>query len=343
MNKVLKKYYMMNKSPKTKTFLSYEKLLYVKFQEKIKEDEILTKSFNELGIFDDFSYKLVYFYEDNATHIFLAKFDDILKDYSFIIPEPLIFIAYIKKYRIKGKNLFLVYKEKYVILVEYQDDRFQFCQTILLIKLDLNFKEKLKISYENVIEIDGINFTCDQNMNLYKDLLDINVDFKLNLSSNKKFKLKECLSFKFLIALISGSFIAFLIILFVLIKNYFIQKEIAKMEILISEQKQSFNFIKEKEKHRDKISQEYDEILQKINTLKIFYNDTVCYKHLYNFIKVLNLHNIFIESLEIEKNKFVIEISRDYEFYDDYKKYNFILKNKEIYDDKVKLFFEINL
>ncbi|WP_291952688.1 hypothetical protein, partial [Campylobacter sp.] len=252
----------------------------MKFQEKITEDEILVKSFNELGVSDDFSYKLVYFYEDGLTQVFLAKFEDILKDYDFIIPEPLIFIAYVKKYNIKGKILFLVYKEKYAILIEYQNDKFQSCQTIPLIRLDLKFKENLKISYKYIVEIDGINFSSEKNTNLYEDLLDTNIDFKLNLSSYKKFSLKECLSFKFFIAFASGSLVALSIVLFMLFKNYYIQKEITKMEILVSEQKDSFKLVREKERNKDKLSQEYDIILQKINNLKIFYDDAICYKYL---------------------------------------------------------------
>ncbi|WP_165955934.1 hypothetical protein [Campylobacter volucris] len=338
MSKFSKKFYTMNSQ---KTFLPYEKLLYIKFHTILKEDEILLKSFEELGIKDDFSHKIIYFYEDQATHVFLAKYEDIPKDYAFVIPEPLLFIAYLQKYKLHGKTLFLVYKEKYAVFIEYLEDKLQSCHTLPLSKMD--YIQNTKESYTNVIKIDGVKFSNFQDENLYKNLLDIDVDFKLNFSSYKKFNLSECLSFKFLLTFVLGVLIALVVLGFLMIKNHNIQQDILNLKSSLKDQDSAFKLLKEKQQQNDKLSQEYAKTTERIENLNQFYSNVMCYKSFYEFIKILNSNQANIESLKIHDKKFIIEISQDFDFYDEYKNQGFILKNKEVHNGKIILYFEKNI
>ncbi|HEC1768485.1 TPA: hypothetical protein R1730_000710, partial [Campylobacter lari] len=116
---------MMSKKIIKKDFLTYEKLLYVKLANPISEDEILKKSFEELGLKDDFSYELKYFQDKSFTHVFLCKYEDIL-DVDYVIPEPLLFEVYFRN-DTNSENLALLFKKKYIVLVEYLGCEFQNC------------------------------------------------------------------------------------------------------------------------------------------------------------------------------------------------------------------------
>ncbi|EGK7501699.1 hypothetical protein IO412_001289, partial [Campylobacter lari] len=44
-----------------------------------------------------------------------------------------------------------------------------------------------------------------------------------------------------------------------------------------------------------------------------------------------------------KNNDFIIELKNDYEFYEDFKKHHFVLKNKEVNNGKITLVFEKSL
>ncbi|AJC84654.1 hypothetical protein IMC75_07230 [Campylobacter peloridis] len=334
---------MMNKKEYKKTFIPYEKLLYVKFKEKIQEEEILTKCFEELGIKDDFSYKLLYFYEKEYTHAFLLKYQDILSDYDMLIPEPLLFSAYFMANKLE-KNLVLIFKEKYIVLIEYNADLFCDCKSIPIGVFNKNFEEKLKNSYGNIISIDDVDnissFKKLKSNDLYKKLLNNNDNFKINFSQKRNISFLKSCSFKFIISFILGVLLACIYPLYLFFEFSFIKNETLVLEQSLQEQVQIFKQIKQRQSQKENSIKQQDEIKNKIQNLKAFYANSLCYKDFFDFIGILNLHQSYIESLSINDNNFIIEVLKDYDFYDDFKQKQFILKNKEINNGKINLFFE---
>ncbi|MBT0826717.1 hypothetical protein KJQ85_06555 [Campylobacter lari] len=59
--------------------------------------------------------------------------------------------------------------------------------------------------------------------------------------------------------------------------------------------------------------------------------------------KILSIIYAYIEALHVKNNDFIIELKNDYEFYEDFKKHHFVLKNKEVNNGKITLVFEKSL
>ncbi|AJC86242.1 hypothetical protein CAQ16704_0781 [Campylobacter sp. RM16704] len=334
---------MMSKKNIKKDFLAYEKLLYIKFANPISEDEILKKSFEELGLKDDFSYKLAYFYNKHQTYVFLTKYENILdyNDYNTLIPEPLLFEAYFNQDI--DKNLILIFKDKYIVLIEYLGQQFLNCKTLPINIYNINYEQKIKSDYRNIISINDVknisSFKKIDSEKLYYDLLNSNTDFSINFASKEKKLFYKSLSFKIICSFVFGILLALIYPLYLHIHNLTIEKKIENYEKVLIEEKNTLEYSIQKQN----IIDIQNKNKEKNQLLYEFYKNTLCYKDFYNFIKVLNVHKSTIESLYFKENIFNIELTRDYNFYNDFKKYGFILKNKEINNEKINLYFEKNI
>ncbi|MPB99525.1 hypothetical protein A0Z09_005640 [Campylobacter subantarcticus] len=336
---------MMSKKTISKDFLAYEKLLYIKFANPISEDEILKKSFEELGLKDDFSYKLKYFKDNFFVYVFLCNYEDIL-DIDYIIPEPLLFEVYFKN-DTNGENLALLFKEKYIVLVEYLGCNFQNSKVIPLNVYDKIYEEKLKNTYKNIISIDDIqnfsSFDKFNSNNFYQKLLKNCEQVKINFTNKENINHLKSFSFKILSVFACGILLALAYPLYLYTQKSFYEKEKIKYENLIKKQDDILEQAKINQKQNQELKKLQEENKQKIDLLQKFYINTLCYKEFYDFLKVLNFHQAYIEALYVKNNDFIIELKNDYEFYEDFKKYHFVLKNKEINNGKITLVFEKSL
>ncbi|EGK8076929.1 hypothetical protein IO383_001391, partial [Campylobacter lari] len=257
---------MMSKKTILKDFLAYEKLLYIKFANPISEDEILKKSFEELGLKDDFSYKLKYFQDKSFTHVFLCKYEDIL-DIDYIIPEPLLFEVYFKN-DVNSENLALLFKEKYIVLVEYLGCDFQNCKVIPLNVYDKIYEEKLKNTYKHIISIDdtqNLSSFDKFNSNIFYQKLLKNCDqVKINFTNKEKINHLKSFSFKILLAFVCGVLLALAYPLYLYTQKSFYENEKTKYENLIKKQ----DDILEQVKINQKQNQEFKK-LQEENELKV--------------------------------------------------------------------------
>ncbi|EJV5919885.1 hypothetical protein N7I32_000585 [Campylobacter lari] len=336
---------MMSKKIIKKDFLAYEKLLYIKFANSISEDEILKKSFEELGLKDDFSYKLKYFQDKSFTHVFLCKYEDIL-DIDYVIPEPLLFEVYFKN-DVNSENLALLFKEKYIVLVEYLGCDFQNCKVIPLNVYDKIYEEKLKNTYKHIISIDDTqNLSSFDKFNsniFYQKLLKNCVQVKINLTNKEKINHLKSFSFKILLAFACGVLLALAYPLYLYTQKSFYENIKIKYENLIKKQDDILEQAKINQKQNQEFKKLQEENKLKIYLLQKFYANALCYKDFYDFLRVLNSHQAYIEALYVKNNDFIVELKNDYEFYEDFKKHHFVLKNKEINHGKTTLVFEKSL
>ncbi|MCV3373586.1 hypothetical protein L8V80_01415 [Campylobacter lari] len=333
---------MMSKKTILKDFLAYEKLLYIKFANPISEDEILKKSFEELGLKDDFSYKLKYFQDKSFTHVFLCKYEDIL-DIDYIIPEPLLFEVYFKN-NTNSENLVLLFKEKYIVLVEYLGCDFQNCKVIPLNVYDKIYEEKLKNTYKHIISIDDTqNLSSFDKFNsniFYQKLLKKCDQVKINFTNKEKINHLKSFSFKILLAFVCGVLLALAYPLYLYAQKSFYENEKTKYENLIKKQDDILEQVKINQKQNQEFKKLQEENELKVDLLQKFYANTLCYKDFYDFLRVLNSHQACIEALHVKNNDFIIELKNDYEFYEDFKKHHFVLKNKEVNNGKITLFLK---
>ncbi|EMS7183425.1 hypothetical protein WK198_000085 [Campylobacter lari] len=336
---------MMGKKIILKDFLAYEKLLYIKFANPISEDEILKKSFEELGLKDDFSYKLKYFQDNSFTYVFLCKYEDIL-DIDYVIPEPLLFEAYFKN-NTNNENLALLFKEKYIVLVEYLGCEFQNCKVMPLNIYDKIYEEKLKNTYKHIISIDdtqNLSSFDKFNSNIFYQKLLKNCDqVKINFTNKEKTNHLKSFSFKILLAFVCGVLLALAYPLYLYIQKSFYENERTKYENLIKKQDGILEQVKINQKQNQGFKKLQEENELKVDLLQKFYTNTLCYKDFYDFLRVLNSHQSYIEALHVKNNDFIIEFKNDYEFYEDFKKHHFVLKNKEVNNRKITLVFEKSL
>ncbi|EAI4440425.1 TPA: hypothetical protein R1763_000525 [Campylobacter lari] len=336
---------MMSKKIIKKDFLTYEKLLYIKLTNPISEDEILKKSFEELGLKDDFSYELKYFQDKSFTHVFLCKYEDIL-DVDYVIPEPLLFEVYFRN-DTNSENLALLFKKKYIVLVEYLGCEFQNCKVMPLNTYSKIYDEKLKNTYKNIISIDDTqnlsSFDKFNSNTFYQKLLKKHDRVKIDFANIAKINHLKSFSFKILLAFTCGILLALVYPLYLYTQKSFYEKEKIKYENLIKNQDDILEQAKINQKQNHEVEKLQEKNEQKIDLLQKFYANTLCYKDFYNFLKVLNSHQSYIEALYIKNNDFIIKLNKDYDFYDDFKKYHFVLKNKEINDEKITLVFEKSL
>ncbi|WP_139425303.1 hypothetical protein [Campylobacter armoricus] len=334
----------MNKKKINNNYINYEKLLYINFPNLLNEDEILIKSFKELGIKDDFSYKLAYFYNEQHTHVFLTKFENIL-DYDVLIPEPLLFEAYFNQ-KI-SKNLVLIFKNKYIVLVEYLGNQFQNCKTIPNSIYNINYEQQLKNNYENILSVNDVKsisgFKKNDSNILYFELLQSNINFKINFALKEEKLIYKTLSFKILSSFIFGVLFALIYPLYLYFHGLTIENEIERYENILVEEEATLKHFKQKQKQTLNLINMQNENNEKNQYLYDFYKNTLCYKDFYNFIKILNIHKSLIEKLIFKDNVFQIELTKDYNFYDDFKKYGFILKNKEINNEKINIYLQKNI
>lgn len=336
---------MMSKKVIKKDFLAYEKLLYVKLTNPISEDEILKKSFEELGLKDDFSYKLKYFQDKSFAHVFLCRYEDIL-DIDYVIPEPLLFEVYFKN-DTNSKNLALLFKKKYIVLVEYLGCNFQNCKVMPLNSYNKIYDEKLKNTYKNIISIDDTqNFSSFAKFHsniFYQKLLKNCDQIKINFTNKEKINHLKSFSFKILLAFICGVLLALVYPLYLYTQRSFYENEKTKYENLIKKQDDILEQVKINQKQNQEFKKLQEENELKVDLLQKFYANALCYKDFYDFLRVLNSHQAYIEALHVKNNDFIIELKNDYEFYEDFKKYHFVLKNKEINHGKITLVFEKSL
>ncbi|MCR8685751.1 hypothetical protein [Campylobacter sp. 1569] len=336
---------MMSKKVIKKDFLAYEKLLYVKLTNPISEDEILKKSFEELGLKDDFSYKLKYFQDKSFAHVFLCKYEDIL-DIDYVIPEPLLFEVYFKN-DTNSKNLALLFKKKYIVLVEYLGCNFQNCKVMPLNSYNKIYDEKLKNTYKNIISIDDTqNFSSFVKFHsniFYQKLLKNCDQIKINFTNKEKINHLKSFSFKILLAFICGVLLALVYPLYLYTQRSFYENEKTKYENLIKKQDDILEQVKINQKQNQEFKKLQEENELKVDLLQKFYANALCYKDFYDFLRVLNSHQAYIEALHVKNNDFIIELKNDYEFYEDFKKHHFVLKNKEINHGKITLVFEKSL
>ncbi|EAJ1254287.1 hypothetical protein A0Y59_03640 [Campylobacter lari] len=335
----------MSKKTILKDFLVYEKLLYIKFANLISEDEILKKTFEELGLKDDFSYKIKYFKDNSFIYVFLCRYEDIL-DIDYVIPEPLLFEVYFKN-DTNSENLALLFKEKYIVLVEYLGCNFQNCKVISLNIYDKIYEEKIKNTYKNIISIDdtqNLSSFDKFNSNIFYQKLLKNCDHaKINFTNKEKTNHLKSFSFKILSSFTCGVLLASAYPLYLYTQKSFYEKEKIKYENLIKNQDDILEQVKINQKQNQELKKLQEENEQKVDLLQKFYTNTLCYKDFYDFLRVLNSHQGYIEALYVKNNDFIIELKNDYEFYEDFKKYHFVLKNKEINNGKITLVFEKSL
>ncbi|ELZ2501275.1 hypothetical protein TX369_000776, partial [Campylobacter lari] len=116
-----------------------------------------------------------------------------------------------------------------------------------------------------------------------------------------------------------------------------------KYENLIKKQDDILEQAKINQKQNQEFKKLQEENELKVDLLQKFYANTLCYKDFYDFLKVLNSHQAYIEALYVKNNDFTIELKNDYEFYEDFKKHHFVLKNKEVNNGKITLIFEKSL
>lgn len=333
----------LNKNKKI-SYIEFDKLLYLKFQKIIDENELLQKSFEELGIKDENSYKMVYLHTLNQTFVFLTQIQN-TKEQEILIPEPLIFLGFFKENYQNEKIAFLVFKEQYALLVEYNKQNFYDAKSIPLHIIDEQYIQKLKNNYKEIFSINNHFFKSltkledlYQKDNIYEIFLNSNTNFMLYFSNHKNtyFSIKV-FAFLFLGILVALTYFAFLAT-----QNHFHKKQIQNFNTLIKQQKYEIKKIEQIKKDEQIKKQNIKNASNKANILKEFYKNSLCYKDFYDFIKILNQHKAQVQNLQIDNNVFSIEFLNDYDFYDDFKNKNFKLKNKEIHNGKIKLIYEKN-
>lgn len=336
---------MMSKRSILKDFLAYEKLLYIRFTKLTSEDEILSKSFDELGVKDDFSYKIEYFLDDDFTHVFLTQRENVSSK-DFLIPEPLLFGVYFNKAE-SLNNLVLLFKKQYIVLIDYVGSDFKNCKILPLNAYNETYQAKLQNIYENIISIDDTKnisiFRKLESKLLYPKLLEEISFTKINFAKKESLVYFKSYSFKALLLFFCGVFLAMMYPSYLYIQALSNTKENFQLKSLIQNESEKLKHLQLQQKTNEVILKTQNENQKKIKSLQKIYSHTLCYRDFYNFLSVLNFYQIPIEALSIKDNIFTIELIKDDDFYDEFKKYSFILKNKEVKHGKTILVFEKNL